>query len=109
MSAKIDTFIDLCLMGEVLAEEIDDFVAQWHETDTDRSIEEYLGLTPQEYILWVEKPEALEFILYSRRYNNPLQDYEAASRAFRVAARAVSPEDADTLIHWLRETGRIAD
>jgi hypothetical protein len=74
---KIDTqksFIELCLEGKALLSDIDQFVEKWHESDSDESIEEYLGMTFEEYALWVEKPKTLKHIIAARRKNIPLSD-----------------------------------
>lgn len=60
-------FVDRCLGGGVSADEIDDFVDQWHESDTAESLAEFLGFTAEEYASWVERPAALEAILEASR------------------------------------------
>jgi len=67
MSDKQKTFVDLYLEGEVEASAIDDFIDQWHEGDSTAPIEEFLGFTPGEYALWVEKPWKLQSILSARK------------------------------------------
>lgn len=57
------TFLDLVLTGEARQDDIDDFVDQWHDGDTSYSLAEFLGMSDDEYALWVEKPSALNLIL----------------------------------------------
>jgi hypothetical protein len=108
MSSR-DTFMDKTLRGEVLMDEIDDFVEAWHDDETtDLSIAPYLGMTQEEYDLWVEKPGALRLIVAAREEEEPL--YEAISRFAElepVAARAADPGAARVVLQWLRQTGRI--
>jgi hypothetical protein len=51
-----DTYIDKYLNGEIQMDEIDDFIEQWHESDSEKELHEYLGMTWEEYALWVERP-----------------------------------------------------
>jgi hypothetical protein len=58
------TFIDLVLAGQIAATSIDDFVEEWHHSPAGGragtiELHEYLGLTWDEYSLWVEQPESL--------------------------------------------------
>ena len=62
-------FIDLCVPGEVSLSAIDDFVDQWHDGDDGREIAALLGMTPDEYALWVERPDTLPFIVLVRQRN----------------------------------------
>ena len=60
------TFASLCLSGDALLEDIDNFVDAWHDNSLGMNIYDYLGMTRQEYALWVERPDALSFILNAR-------------------------------------------
>lgn len=66
MSHDAMKFVGLCLSGEALPAQIDDFVDLWHDGDSNESLSEFLGLTGEEYALWVEKPAALANILSAR-------------------------------------------
>ena len=65
-------FIDLALNGEVLADEIDDFIEAWHESDSAEELPEFLGMTDQEYSLWVGDPSYLSLILSARHRKQAL-------------------------------------
>jgi hypothetical protein len=104
------TFIELALRGEVVQDEIDDFVDEWHDDEQDdRALHEFLGMTQQEYELWVEQPGSLRLILAAR--NEGAADlYGAIARYAEmepVTARAADPEAAKVVLGWLRKTGRI--
>jgi hypothetical protein len=109
MSPNRNKFLDRCLRGTSLADEIDDFVDAWHESDSELPLSEFLGFTPEEYSIWVEMPNSLEWILYARKTRRPigaiLSEVDTASP--RLAARSLSPEDADELVKWLKRTGRL--
>ena len=51
----MSSFIQQCLNGNVLLEDIDDFIHQWHNTDSGVGIYDYLGMTRREYFLWVRE------------------------------------------------------
>ena len=38
-------FIDLCSNGEVLMDEIDDFIDEWHESAREIELHEFLGMS----------------------------------------------------------------
>jgi hypothetical protein len=104
-----ERFVELCLAGDVLMDEIDDYVHAWHTGDTKESIYDFLGMTREEYDLWVEQPRSLRLILAARERGIPL--YEALERQEElepVAARAADPEAAKVVLEWLRKTGRMA-
>jgi hypothetical protein len=108
VNKKDEKFIDLCLSGDVLTEEIDDFVDKWHESDSDESLEDFLGLTAREYELWVKNPKFLDYIVYLRKNKGILDSYSASiisDSSSKVAARGSA--ESDVIVQWLRETGRI--
>jgi hypothetical protein len=68
MCNKNITFIDKCLNGDVKLETIDDYISEWHDNDDERPLYDFLGLTKDEYSLWVENPQLLNYIISLRRY-----------------------------------------
>jgi hypothetical protein len=103
------TFVELSLAGDVVMDEIDDFVAAWHNDPAIREpLHEFLGMTEEEYALWVEQPGSLRLILAARDEDASL--YEAIERFAKlepITARAADPEAARVVLKWLRRTGRI--
>jgi hypothetical protein len=97
------TFLDACVSGEALLDEIDDYVAKWHQSDVQTPIAKYLGFTPKEYEAWVEKPDILGYIVVARAHNKPLEDTIKEG----IAARSPSRDGAKALLAWLKKTGRI--
>jgi hypothetical protein len=106
---QADRFVDMCLRGDALADEVDDFVDRWHNSDSQEELAEFLGFTPEEYALWVEKPNSIHFIVHARRNGSPLSSLRNVAQTYQLAARSLSAEDADELTEWLKKTGRIAD
>lgn len=119
----MNTFINLVLSGDALIDEIDDFIDEWHEnTDLDMPLSDFLGLSREEYDLWVERNETLKFILFARRFNlsfsqvlreisnwfDPCKATSENNFPMPVAARNLgSEEEVESIINWLHETGRI--
>ncbi len=74
-------FVDRCLRGEVLVDDIDDYVDLWHEGGEDVSLHDFLGFTPEEYALWVERPDSIKFILNARQRGRPLDEFHSVPDA----------------------------
>jgi hypothetical protein len=97
------TFIDRALRGEVFDpdEEIDDAIDAWHESDTSLSLSEWLGLSQDEYALFVEEPQHLGSILKARRYGLDLIEVaRARADAPALAARGLDQDELRELIAW---------
>jgi hypothetical protein len=108
MSKPEMTFVEKCLAGEALIDDIDDYFDRWHEGegDPDTSLAQFLGFTDIEYRLWAEKPNLLPFILNARKGGVSLanaRDYHAT----RLAARDLPVEDVEELTQWLKSIGEI--
>jgi hypothetical protein len=48
-------FYELYLEGTVLLDAIYQYIDDWHNGDYEEDIEEYLGLTEEQYFRWVER------------------------------------------------------
>ncbi|OLS61212.1 hypothetical protein [Pseudomonas putida] len=101
-------FVELCLEGDVLEEEIDRFVEDWHEgrAGADMELHEYLGMSWEEYQLWATTPSVLPFVLTARKRGTSLRQ-ELDQDRFTMAARASSVGEAAKVEAWLRSAGRI--
>jgi hypothetical protein len=51
---KVDTFYEAYNNNKVSLEDIDNYIEQWHEGSSKLPIYEYLGLSQDQYRLWVE-------------------------------------------------------
>lgn len=58
------TFMEMVRRKIVTWNDIDDFIDLWHKTDTGCSLHEYLGMSWEEYSLWLENPELAYHIEY---------------------------------------------
>lgn len=107
-------YMDLLLRGEVLMQDIDDFIDAWHEAHdgsaaSSVSLAEYLGMTEDEYQLWVEHPGALRFIAAAHRARQPVGVLLASRDQLALAARASDRAEAERLVRWLVKRGRIEE
>lgn len=101
-------FIQQCLAGHVLSDEIDNFVEQWHEgiEGQDMELHDYLGMTWSEYTLWSTQPSVLPFILKAHKNNTSLdlaQNYEELA----MVARASNAQEAHKMEAWLKSIGKL--
>ncbi|MBP6740189.1 MAG: hypothetical protein KA146_09360 [Leptospiraceae bacterium] len=100
-------FITLCILGFNLIDDIDDFIDKWHESESSLTLHEYLGMTHDEYKLWLEKPESLKFIIFSKKNNTPIKTALQNFSTTQLAARASSNKEALEIIEWLKKTNRL--
>ena len=105
------SFVARALAGEWLDpnEAIDDAIDRWHASSTDRTIYEWLGLSKDEYAIFVERPDHLRTILKARRYGLSLDALLDATGSAEtdLAARGLSRAELDDLLSWLKKTRRI--
>jgi len=108
MSKRNDSFIEKCLRGEAMIDEIDDYVEKWHSSAEDGDIHTFLGMTGKEYGLWIRDPYTLPYIVASRHESIPLHqivndNYEQA----RLAARSTDSLKVRRLKSWLQQQGKL--
>ena len=99
-------FFALYSQGLVLADEIDDFIDRWHEgadsQASSQALHEYLGLTRDEYEIWLLDPDILPHILIARRESRPLPEVmNEYLDELPVAARASDTATIKALRGWL--------
>jgi hypothetical protein len=77
-----DTFMCHVLAGDVVDPEnqIDDWIDRWHEDEFEQlskvSLHAFLGMTQEEYSLFVERPELLRSIIIARQQNLTLSKFQ---------------------------------
>jgi hypothetical protein len=103
---KRPTFLEKYVNGKVSAEEIDDYIDSWHTGTAEQSIYEFLGLSQEEYSLWLQDPEALPYIAAARQTKKPLSEV-IASRLKELSTNCGSRDarKAQRLHHWLEQHG----
>jgi len=65
----MSNFINDVINADAILDEIDDYIEKWHDSDTDCSVFEYLGMTEEEYFLWVENDFYLKYIISAHEKN----------------------------------------
>jgi hypothetical protein len=100
MSAE--SFIARCLQGEILTEEIDDWVEQWHQSDCEYSLFEYLGMTDEEYNAWLLDDTILPYIIKARKDGLPLETV-VEQGIERIAARNQTSREVTQVLSWLNK------
>ncbi len=68
------SFIEAVLAGDAAPADIDDFIDAWHASDEVIGLAEFLGMTDEEYALWVEQPDVLSSVLHSRKGRSPVEE-----------------------------------
>ena len=63
----MSNFINDVINTDAILDEIDDYIEKWHDSDTDGSVFEYLGMTEEEYFLWVENDFYLKYIISAHK------------------------------------------
>jgi len=60
-------YMEMLIEGLVTESEIDDYIDKWHEDERIKcSLNEYLGMSWDEYSLWATKPSSLSSIVFAR-------------------------------------------
>ncbi|WP_374566175.1 hypothetical protein [Ideonella sp.] len=101
----MSSFVQLCLQGDRLPEEVDDYVDAWHDGGANVPLHEFLGMTRSEYNLWVVDSDVLPFILDAHRTGVDAADLIEQFNALPMAARAESSGKALQLARWLKDQG----
>jgi hypothetical protein len=103
-------FVTACVKGRSYLQKIDDYIDMWHDgkAGADRELHDFLGMTPEEYALWVERPEVLPFIIIAHRSGKSVQDVILEAEHQPMAARAADLDEARQLHDWLVATHRLA-
>jgi hypothetical protein len=102
-----DTYIEKVLEGTALWTDIDDYIERWHDAAGDSGIEDFLGMTKEDYGLFVEQPRSLRFILAAHESNESVVDLLETADDHAIAARGLDPADAAKVRQWLKSTGRL--
>lgn len=102
------SFIEDCLRGRALIHDIDDVVEEWHEGEAgeDQELHEYLGMSEQEYGIWMTDPSVLRSIIAARRNRRTLEE-ELNADYYKMAARASTKGEVMKLEAWLKKIGKL--
>lgn len=95
------------LSGKALESDINDYIDEWHDGDSTLELHEYLGLTNDEFSLYVEQPRSLSFIFNSRVYNRDISNLLKDNEVHKIAARSLRDDESEGLVTWLQSKGYI--
>jgi hypothetical protein len=93
-------FLQRYLNGEAGAEAIDDDIDAWHEKPGRKKLFDFLGMTREEYALWLCDPDSLSEIARARRSQMPLAD--VVREALDGSRTAAHPRETQ-LRRWLAQ------
>ncbi|SDP77387.1 hypothetical protein [Clostridium gasigenes] len=98
-------FIDAVIMGDVLIDEIDDYIDMWHDGDSKLEIYEFLGMTQNEYRLWVDDESILKEIIKCHMNGKDIEEVilNPYYTKQRMVARAKSAEEAKAAYEIIRK------
>lgn len=109
--ATAHSFFDRYSRGEASPDDIEDDIARWHETYKDQAsyppLHEFLGLTHDEYEVWLSDPFALPCILRARLSGNDLIEIMVERyEELRTANRTTDGTIVFSLGNWLKVHSR---
>ena len=101
----MSNFIDDCLNGVALLSDFDLIVEKWHsgELDSNLSLRETLGMSNNEYVLWMKDPNNINFIVHARQRNISVENAIDEFFALPMAARGSSKEEIEAIVSWLKD------
>ena len=97
------TFIELAIDGAIMCDEIDDYVEAWHSSESELELHDFLGLSWQEYSLWVSHPDYIYVIIQARLDHQPVLEAvnDNIRSEQRLAARADEVRKLALLQKWI--------
>jgi len=104
-----NSFIEKCINGDASLDEIDDYIDEWHDSDSTNDLElhEFLGMTWEEYSLWAVKPKFLAWIINARRKGVISSETKFLQESQPLAARSSNTKESLESINWLKSMGKI--
>jgi hypothetical protein len=100
------TFFSLYEQGRVTEDQLDDFIAAWHESgdEEQRSLAEFLGMTDEEYSVSLAAPDSLPLIRRARREHRPLRSLlNPYLNELRSTDKLMDRPVVHALSHWLSQ------
>lgn len=101
----MSSFIQQCLEGKALVDDIEEFIELWHESDSALPLHQFLGMSNSEYSIWVADPDVLPHIINAHKQGRDVSDILEEINPSRLAARSDGPHKTDKLIRWLKNEG----
>jgi hypothetical protein len=95
----MSNFIEDCINGYALVDEIDDYIDQWHEGGTGIPLPEFLGMTQKEYTLFVQDEGYIPIIVTAHKTGENI--VSLIQNEFALAARSDDALKSKQLQQWL--------
>jgi hypothetical protein len=99
----MSNFITDCLNGDALMSDINDYIDQWHESDIDLQLHDFLGMSKKEYVLFVQDENYLGSIITAHKSNKSVVSIVKDQMA--MAARSDDAAKTKRLQKWLENEG----
>lgn len=111
LETKAPSFFERYMHDQASADEIDDFVGEWHEKFAGQTeyppLHEYLGLTHDEYEVLMYDPFALPLIRHARQGADLVQLMMQRYAQLCAANRREDGTIIFSLRNWLQRLGRL--
>lgn len=100
-----NNFISDVISGIALILDIDDYIEEWHESDSKLEIYQFLGMTQEEYRIWVEDESRLKDIIrcHMSGLNISTIIENDNSDDLKMIARAKNPQEAKEAFEVIRK------
>ncbi len=95
-------FVQLCLQGDALIDDLDDIIEEWHESNDPRSLREVIGFTAEEYQRWLKDPDELKNVLFERRTGYSLPQKQTGY-ALAARSKTTPAESFDEILACLKK------
>lgn len=107
--SRVQSFVERCLAGAALPDEIDDYVDTWHDSEAEKGVtlHAFLGMNEHEYALWMRDPNAIYGIIKAHKNQRNVDEYVEDYYSMPLAARAEGTEDTARLTKWLQKLGKL--
>lgn len=99
----MSNFILDCIHGDALTSDVDDYIANWHISNSDDELHNYLGMSKKEYALFVKNENYLNLIIAAHRENKAIEF--VVNKEMAIAARSDDHAKSKQLQKWLDNEG----
>lgn len=99
----MSNFIIDCINGDALMSDVNDYIDNWHKSDTNMSLHDFLGMSKKEYMLFVEDENYLGNIITAHKFNKNVESIIRNETA--IAARSDDAAKSRRLQKWLESEG----
>lgn len=99
----MSNFIQNCINGDALLSEIDNYIDEWHNSNSTEALHIYLGMKKKEYALYVEDDIYLASIVTAHKQGVAIESI--VNSQLSMAARSDNQAKSERLERWLKKEG----